>query len=79
MNLANVADEIQHRMIHIFARDQEVSRRVPPVVDCLADKVRTRVTALATVVVSCSTRILTLGITSPSTVLTPVPASSSKY
>lgn len=25
MNLANVADEIQHRIIHIFARDAEVS------------------------------------------------------
>lgn len=24
MNLANVADEIQHRIIHIFARDHEV-------------------------------------------------------
>jgi hypothetical protein len=79
MNLANVADEIQHRMIHIFARDQEVGRRVPPVVDRLADGVRTRVTALATVVVSCSTRILTLGITSPSTVRTPPSTSSSNY
>ena len=24
MNLANVADEIQHRIIHLFARDNEV-------------------------------------------------------
>ena len=76
MNLANVADEIQHRMIHIFARDQEVSR-VSRVVDHHADEMCTRVTALATVAVSCSTRILTLGITSPSTVRTPPPASSS--
>lgn len=26
MTLANVADEIQHRIIHIFARDQEGKR-----------------------------------------------------